>query len=63
MDLSSIFIWLFPGHSLSDVLGVLSNLWQVAILAIPISLLMYIMTQKYNHYILVDTGNHKWLIK
>jgi hypothetical protein len=62
-DWSAIFSSLFPGHTLNDVLSVMLNLWQIAVIAIPISLLMYVMGQKYNHFIVVETGHHRWLVK
>jgi hypothetical protein len=35
----------------------------IFLISVPLSLLLYMVFSKYRHYILIDLGFHKWLIK
>jgi hypothetical protein len=41
----------------------LLDLYAILAFAIPISLLFYLIFDRYKHKILVDLGHHKWIIK
>jgi hypothetical protein len=39
------------------------GLYLIFLLSIPLSLFFYILYSRYRHWILVDLGEHKWLVK
>ncbi len=44
-------------------IGDMKDLALIFLVSIPLSILLYILFSKYRHYMLVDLGDHKWLIK
>ena len=41
----------------------LLDLYLIFVIAIPISILAYLIFDKYRHKILVDLGQHKWIVR
>gem|GEM_PF-4101344 len=41
----------------------LSQLYIVFLITVPLSLMLYLIFNKYQHQILVDLGDHKWLVR
>jgi hypothetical protein len=41
----------------------LLDIYWIFVVAIPLSLLLYLIFDRYKHKILVDLGHHKWIIK
>jgi hypothetical protein len=50
-------------NSIEVFTKVQSEIYIAFLIAIPLSILLYILFNKYQHKILVDLGYHKWLIK
>jgi hypothetical protein len=46
-----------------DIFEILYHLMIVCIISALAALFLYIMYSKFKHYMLVDLGHHKWLIK
>ncbi len=46
-----------------DVMEILYHFFIVSIISSLVALFFYIMYSKFRHYMLVDLGHHKWLIK
>jgi hypothetical protein len=41
----------------------LNDIFNIFLISVPLSLLLYLIFAKYKKWIVVDLGNHKWLIK
>jgi len=41
----------------------IQDMYVVFLISVPLSLLLYLIFSRYRHWLLVDLGNHKWLIK
>jgi hypothetical protein len=52
-----------PDYGTQGILASLQQIYVIFLVSVPLSLLLYLMFSKYRHYILVDLGHHKWLIK
>jgi hypothetical protein len=53
----------FPDYGTGSIVSSLQQIYIVFLISVPLSLLLFIMFTKYRHYLLVDLGHHKWLIK
>lgn len=52
-----------PNYEQQGLLGSIQQLYIIFLVSVPLSLLLYLMFTKYRHYMLVELGHHKWLIK
>lgn len=46
-----------------DIFEILYHFFIVSVVSGLAALFLYIMYSKFKHYVLVDLGHHKWLIK
>ncbi len=53
----------FIGAEIDFVMKSIQDIVVVLIISIPLSLILYIMFNKNRRLILIDLGQHKWIIK
>lgn len=46
-----------------DLIQIIQDFYLPVLISIPLSFLLYLLFHKYRHWILVNLGEHKWLIK
>ncbi len=45
------------------IVNLVSDYYFPVLISVPISLLLYLIFHRYNHSIVVNLGDHRWLIK
>jgi len=49
--------------NIEDINKTIQDMYVVFLISVPLSLLLYLIFSRYRHWMLIDLGNHKWLIK
>jgi hypothetical protein len=63
---SPVYKWFadtLGGYRVESIIKSAEDLYVIFLISVPLSLLLYLVFSKYRHWVLVDLGFHKWLIK